>query len=83
VGVLNGDPTDSLPLVAREMLQRLRRRADRNVANALFIGIDLTAGYKPAKVRGRYSLTQDDYKLGYRWWREELDILRDEEQALA
>lgn len=81
MGTDDGDPEDSLPLVARELLQRLRRRADRKVAHALLIVIDQLAGYKAAEIRDRHALTDAEYKLAYQWAREELAQMRDEQNA--
>lgn len=83
MGVDNGDPEDSLPLVARELFRRLRRRADRTVAQALVIAIDLQCGYAPAEIRERHAMTEDDYRRAREWARLELDAMRATPRATA
>jgi predicted N-acyltransferase len=78
---MEDDPEDSWPLLMREVLRRLRRRADRTVAAGLAVAIDLARGYTAAEIRSRHALTEDEYKQAYRWAKAELDAMRQEERA--
>ena len=65
---------DSLPLALRELRGRLRRRADRKIANALGIQVLLLAGWKRPQIQQRLGLTDDEYRHAHRWLRDDAEL---------
>ena len=69
MGTDNGDPEDSWPLEMHDLEMDLRRRADREIRDALRITVALMAGYKRSEIERLLALTHDEYKRAHSWLR--------------